>query len=194
MRAQTAWLLLALPACIGVSDAADSGARTYANAACSDRNASAESCLLDDGPPPRRPPISAANRGPAEGAEADRLRPLRRRPAARLASVQVPAVVESAEAGAKRLPYGSARWQRGQSPRVSFMCRTTPADVPQCQSHLTYSQPAISFSSRSSGERSTPCAGPKSAVDPFVVAVSVATRSASPAKRRLTVTPTTSMP
>ncbi len=66
MQTRIFMLALALSAATLQTQAADGG-RTYANPACSARDANPEDCVIQDGPP-RRPPIPALRRAHGSGA------------------------------------------------------------------------------------------------------------------------------
>ena len=63
---RTLILALAMSAMGFAVHAADSGGRTYANPACSDREANPENCVILDGSP-RKPPIPGAKGGAQQG-------------------------------------------------------------------------------------------------------------------------------
>ena len=66
MMTRTLAIALAAMAPSLSAHAADTGARTYGDPACSERTANPENCVVQDGPP-RRPPIPALRRAPTGG-------------------------------------------------------------------------------------------------------------------------------
>lgn len=67
MRIPTLTLALLATLAALPSHAAVSTDRTYANPACSERNANPENCVIQDGVAPRRPPVSGTTPGSPGG-------------------------------------------------------------------------------------------------------------------------------